>query len=64
MQEMARAKESALNLNFAELVKEPEVTMRKVCDFIEAEYEAKMLTGPQFNRVYPHDKVLSAKSTQ
>lgn len=63
MREMKYVQDIALNINFSELVNSPEKTLEKVCDFLELEFEPRMLKGPEYNFVYPSSSIDKSKST-
>lgn len=60
--EMNTVKDIALNINFADLVKNPENTLKEICKYLDLDFEKRMLKGPEYNFVYPNKSVISDKS--
>ncbi len=53
--------EGAISVTFEELVDNSEGVLRFLCDKLGLEYEQKMMEGPKYNFVYPHDEVIKEK---
>jgi len=62
LEEIAFVKKEALNIDFYDLIHETEITLKKICEFLNLEFEEKMLEGPQYNFVYPHKNIIKDKS--
>ena len=60
--EMNKVKDIAFNINFADLVKNPAITLKEICKFLELDFEERMLKGPEYNFVYPNKSVIADKS--
>lgn len=56
--------ENALHIQFSELVHNTEDTLIKICNFLNLEYEERMLKGVEYNFLYPSKKILKEKSKQ
>tara|TARA_B100000767_G_scaffold41970_1_gene35699 strand:+ start:272 stop:880 length:609 start_codon:yes stop_codon:yes gene_type:complete len=54
--------EGAYGLTFVDLVNNSEKYLKEICNFLAIEYLEKMLEGPKYNFVYPHDSVVKRKS--
>ncbi|NVK26716.1 MAG: sulfotransferase [Flavobacteriia bacterium] len=53
----------AVEVNFDDLVENPEAVMKTLCEYLDLEYEERMMEGPKFNVIYPGSEVLSEKSS-
>lgn len=54
-------KEQSINVQFSDLVKQPEKTLETVCNALGLEFEERMLEGPKYNFVYPNKSVIKNK---
>ncbi|WNJ17605.1 sulfotransferase [Pontibacter sp. G13] len=64
MAEVDKVRHIAHNINFSELVGEPTETLKGICEFLELDFEERMLEGPKYNFVYPHKAILKEKSSE
>ena len=49
-------------ISFLDLVNNTEITLKNICEFLEIDFEKRMLEGPKYNFVYPNEKVISKTS--
>ncbi|MCB0844754.1 MAG: sulfotransferase [Bacteroidetes bacterium] len=63
MQEMEGLTNMAFQVDFADLVNHPVETLQAICEYLELEFESRMLEGVEYNFVYPHSSVMKDKST-
>ena len=49
-------------ISFLDLVNNTEITLKNICDFLEIDFEKRMLEGPKYNFVYPNEKVIRKTS--
>ena len=64
IQEINKVTDRALNITFKELVGDPEGTLKTICNYLDLEFEPRMLKGPEYNFVYPEKSIISSKSTE
>lgn len=62
--EINKVTDRALNITFKELVGDPEGTLKTICNYLDLEFEPRMLKGPEYNFVYPEKSIISSKSTE
>ena len=51
-------KDKAIEVNFKDLLDQPESIMQSLCSKLGLEYEMRMLEGSKYNIIYPHNKIL------
>tara|TARA_B100000886_G_scaffold79781_1_gene51783 strand:- start:1684 stop:2307 length:624 start_codon:yes stop_codon:yes gene_type:complete len=49
-------------ISFLDLVNNTEITLKNICEFLEIDFEKRMLEGPKYNFVYPNEKVIRKTS--
>ena len=59
MRDIEAVRDRAINVTFEDLVSNPEPVLQSVCSEMGIEYEPRMMEGPKYNFVYPHDKVIA-----
>ncbi|CAL2087025.1 sulfotransferase [Tenacibaculum sp. 190524A05c] len=50
------------HVKFSDLIHNTEVTLRNICNFLEINFEERMLQGVEYNIFYPHKEILKEKS--
>ena len=50
------------HINFSDLIHNTQETLISICNFLELEYEERMLKGVEYNFLYPNKKILKEKS--
>lgn len=54
----------ALEVQFNELVNNPEKTLHELCSYLNLTYEPSMMDGPKFNIIYPNSGIIKEKASQ
>ena len=49
-------------ISFLDLVNNTEITLKNICEYLEIDFEKRMLEGPKYNFVYPNEKVIRKTS--
>lgn len=49
-------------VNFEHLVLEPREVMSDILEYLDLEYDDRVLDGPKYNYVYPNDRILTEKA--
>ena len=49
-------------ISFLDLVNNTEITLKNICEFLDIDFEKRMLEGPKYNFVYPNEKVIRKTS--
>lgn len=52
----------SVTISFSDLVNKSEITLKKICNFLDIRYEKRMLDGPKYNFVYPNKKIIRKQS--
>lgn len=63
IEEIDKVNDMALRIDFYDLIHNTQETLYKVCEFLEIEFQPRMLEGTKYNFVYPNDKIVTEKST-
>ncbi|RMD50166.1 MAG: sulfotransferase [Ignavibacteria bacterium] len=54
--------EGAFHVRFEDLLIETETVLKNICNFLDLEYDKRMLEGPKYNFVYPNDRIVKEKA--
>ena len=54
--------EKTYSLTFLDLVNNTDKVLKEICEFLELDYDKRMLDGPKYNFVYPNKKIIKKKS--
>ena len=49
-------------ISFLDLVNNTEITLKNICEYLDIDFEKRMLEGPKYNFVYPNEKVIRKTS--
>ena len=55
-------KEECYSLSFLDLTNNTEKVLKEICQFLELDYDVRMLDGPKYNFVYPNKEIIKKKS--
>lgn len=55
-------KEECYSLSFLDLINNTEKVLKEICQFLELDYDVRMLDGPKYNFVYPNKEIIKKKS--
>lgn len=54
--------EKTYSLTFLDLINNTDKVLKEICQFLELDYDIRMLDGPKYNFVYPNKKIIKKKS--
>tara|TARA_B100001250_G_scaffold59724_1_gene46541 strand:+ start:9188 stop:9796 length:609 start_codon:yes stop_codon:yes gene_type:complete len=55
-------KEGCYSLSFLDLINNTEKVLKEICQFLELDYDVRMLDGPKYNFVYPNKEIIKKQS--
>lgn len=61
MKEIKPIEKQAFYVDFQDLVDNPIETLTSICNFLELEFESRMLKGSEYNFVYPSESIVKGK---
>ncbi len=56
--------DDSFHMTFSDLIHDTENTLNKVCEFLEIDFEKRMLQGVKYNIFYPNNRIIKEKSQQ
>lgn len=54
---------TTLHISFSDLIHKTKETLISICNYLELEFEERMLKGVEYNFIYPNKNILKEKST-